>query len=372
MSRILLLVDGVADYPHTELEDRSPMEAARMPAADRLAAEGICGQVAPAPGNSPDSSRALLAEACGLPSRVARALLWGPIGALRTELPPDPARSYHLARFVTHTPEGGQEPSIPSSAAEQRQLLGDLEQAIGAALGGEVHLRVLQRGRYVLSLPGPLDPPTTRRPLWDRLSIRKRLPPRLALLHEAAEACLRDHPANAVRIDLGENPLDGLWLWSGGEPRPLPPRRAIPPPLLVSADPLAGGLARALSLPFLELAAPTPSLWRELLDNHPDIVFWIAASRHADSLDKVRHLEALDQEVLAPLRTALDPACDRLLLLAAGLRHREHPAKAPLPFVLWPHPSPPCPTRAWNESASRHGEGGTLSFSRLQKQMFSG
>jgi 2,3-bisphosphoglycerate-independent phosphoglycerate mutase len=48
---VIIIGDGVADRPVAELDDRTPLEAARTPNMDRLASEGECGQMDPiAPG----------------------------------------------------------------------------------------------------------------------------------------------------------------------------------------------------------------------------------------------------------------------------------------------------------------------------------
>ncbi|MDO8613680.1 MAG: phosphoglycerate mutase, partial [Dehalococcoidia bacterium] len=43
MNILLIIFDGLADRPAPELDGRTPLEAARTPNLDRLAAEGVSG-----------------------------------------------------------------------------------------------------------------------------------------------------------------------------------------------------------------------------------------------------------------------------------------------------------------------------------------
>lgn len=62
MKAILVIADGMADRPLKELDWKTPLEAARKPALNKLAKTGVCGIIDPiAPGISPGSDAATLA-----------------------------------------------------------------------------------------------------------------------------------------------------------------------------------------------------------------------------------------------------------------------------------------------------------------------
>ena len=62
MKALLLISDGMADRPISEMNWKTPLEAARKPALNRLAKTGICGIIDPiSPGTPPGSDAATLA-----------------------------------------------------------------------------------------------------------------------------------------------------------------------------------------------------------------------------------------------------------------------------------------------------------------------
>lgn len=68
---ILLIADGMADRPLKELGWKTPLEVAKKPAMNRIAANGICGIIDPiAPGIPPGSDTATLAMLGYDPSKV--------------------------------------------------------------------------------------------------------------------------------------------------------------------------------------------------------------------------------------------------------------------------------------------------------------
>jgi 2,3-bisphosphoglycerate-independent phosphoglycerate mutase len=99
-------------------------------------------------------------------------------------------------------------------------------------------------------------------------------------------------------------------------------------------------------------------------------VVWIPApfssTRYEGVEEKVRRLDAVDYYITGPIRDVLRKRGDgRLLLLAAGLRHRGRPEKGSGPFVLWGEGVEPDRVEAWNESAAMEGALGTPKFPAL-------
>ncbi len=44
---VMILLDGLGDRPSKALDGKTPLEAARTPNMDRLAASGLCGLISP-------------------------------------------------------------------------------------------------------------------------------------------------------------------------------------------------------------------------------------------------------------------------------------------------------------------------------------
>ena len=61
MKGILVIIDGMGDLPHNQLDGKTPLEAAEMPNLDFLAARGEMGYMDPVkPGFIPESDEAIV------------------------------------------------------------------------------------------------------------------------------------------------------------------------------------------------------------------------------------------------------------------------------------------------------------------------
>ncbi|MGA0333485.1 MAG: hypothetical protein ACO3N7_05620 [Kiritimatiellia bacterium] len=378
MKRIALLVDAAADLPYPELQDETPLQQARVPFSRELAREGRCGALRRMRAEA-DASRALLAECCGLSDPQARELRWGPVAAAALGLEISPETVYLLAGFVSIDDLEELHPAQASTLEEQAQLLYELEGILSEADGAEVRLIPVQLGRFVLALQN-------RGEVWPRSRVEygyqgwlNRLPPRMKRLLERAKSALAGHPVNSVRLDLGEAPLDGLWCWSGGgqveKPPPLPFRQA-----LVSPDILARGMSQLWDRRFLGMENPytlnRPDAafdvfeMMKLLEDQDEILVWIPApfsgGRFEGSSEKVRRLDAVDYYVTGPLKAILEEMQpSRLLLLAAGIRHRGRPERGAAPFVLWGEGISADDCGSWTELESLQGSLGTPKLIKL-------
>jgi 2,3-bisphosphoglycerate-independent phosphoglycerate mutase len=378
MKRVALLLDAAADLPYPELQDETPLQHARLPFSRNLAAEGQNGSLR-RQRREADASRALLAEICGVGEIPARDLRWGPVAAASLNLPLRSNKMYLLGGFLSIDERNQQNQVRPSSMEEQEHLLKDLCEVLSREDGVSVELHTLAFGRFVMELEG-------EGPDWPLIQVQyehnrfmKRLPKRLVKLLSAAEKLLEDHPVNQIRVDLGEPPIRSLWCWSGGksvqETENIPFKQA-----LVSPDPLAQGLSTLFQREYLRMEDPY-SLDRpdaafdvfemmRLLENHDEIVMWIPApfssQRFEGSAEKVRRLDAVDYYVTGPVKAILDEIQpSRLLLMAAGVRHRGRPERGVAPFVLWGDGIPADDCRAWTEVDSTQGSLGTPKVKKL-------
>ncbi len=378
VKRIILLLDAAADFPFEELGNRTPLQLARMPTARQWAEQG-CGGVLRLQHSSTDASRALLGECCGFPQLKAQSIKWGPVAARGLGLSPQSSRTRMLCQFVTYNEQDERFPERPSSDEEQEQLLSDLEGALRDYSGKDVKLHSLQRGRFVLDWPEQIEIPEREKTGWRRSLRPTKFPVELKNLLQHAEEVLEAHSINIVRLDLGENPLQGIWVWSGGSGDMFPDQLGFSQ-ALCSPDPLVKGLASMLGLPFVsmkepylqkdEFAAMDLSRVHDVLRSSEELVFWIPApystSPFQDAEQKVRMLDAVDFRVLTPLAELADRMGSlRILLMSAGLRHRGRPEKGLLPFLLWGEGVEADSQKAWNEADSREGGLGQLRLPAL-------
>jgi 2,3-bisphosphoglycerate-independent phosphoglycerate mutase len=156
---VLVIADGLGDLPIDGLGGLTPLEAARTPTMDSMAANGRFGLVDPiAPGVIPntDSAVALL---LGLPPKQAGCMKRGPVEAAGAGLALRPGDIAARTNFATLEPRGGRllvtdrrAGRITAGTAELAAALQDID------LGGGVRAQFLptdqHRGVLVLSGPG--------------------------------------------------------------------------------------------------------------------------------------------------------------------------------------------------------------------------
>ena len=199
---MLLVLAGAFDPPG----HATPLSDAEKPALDRMARAGRAGNVALS-GRSPWEG---FTELLGL-GTVGPSL--GAAEALGAGLDPGPGECVYRADFVTladgvvRDPFGGRIKD-PEAAA--------LLDAVRAAVPG---LRIVRAGghRNLVFLPGEAQFCPSP---WEMAGRKPAsgLPPEGPVrdLHLAAAAALAAHDVNTIRVDLGENPANALWIHGGG------------------------------------------------------------------------------------------------------------------------------------------------------------
>jgi 2,3-bisphosphoglycerate-independent phosphoglycerate mutase len=206
----------------------------------------------------------------------------------------------------------------------------------------------------------------------------------LASFAERAAACLRDHPVNEVRVDLGENPANGIWPWSGGA---FPTAWASPGPgrtraAMLTDRPFARGVARLCGMETLQLGDPWTA---EAGACSVPLRGLVATLRRCDELvvyvgapgecgwfggvsDKVRALGRLDQNVLAPLKLVLDayrPYRLCLVALRPAASAAGRPAEGALPWVAAGEGIEADTVEHWDEAACAEGALGRVDVGGL-------
>lgn len=220
--RILaVILDGVGDRPHPDLDGRTPLEAARTPTLDALAGAGSTGFIDPlAPGIVPGSGTGHLGlfdyEPLGdleaTPSR-------GCIEALGLGVEPEPGLVAARGNFVTLADDGtiadrraGRFKS-DQDQAEAKRFVEAMNDSAPDGVRFRYHPRMgyrfvvlLEDGdRYVSDTdPGSVgEAPLAPEPVADTTEAR-RTASRLEDAIEAASKAIAEHPANEDRASRGE------------------------------------------------------------------------------------------------------------------------------------------------------------------------
>jgi 2,3-bisphosphoglycerate-independent phosphoglycerate mutase len=218
--KILVLVgDGMGDYPVESLGNKTPLQAAHIPNMRRLAAAGEVRMVQTIPeGMAPGSDVANLDLLGYNPAGnyTGRA----PIEAAGAGIPLAAADVAYRCNLVTVEDEHMRDYSAGHiSTGEAHQLI----DAVAAELGSETlrfhggvsyrHLLIWENGPTALTTEPPHE-------ISDK-AIAPHLPTGtgqedVRRLMEASREILRDHPVNKARIAAGKNPATQIWLWGQG------------------------------------------------------------------------------------------------------------------------------------------------------------
>jgi 2,3-bisphosphoglycerate-independent phosphoglycerate mutase len=222
----LLIIDGLGDLPVMDLGGKTPLEAAHTPVFDRLAGEGLYGQVDPIiPGEVPNTHSGAGMLMGLLPEQAGR-LKRGPVEASGAGRVLAPGEIAVRANFATLEPRNGalfvvdrRAGRITSGTEELAALLADVD--LGDGVRANLVATDQHRGVLVLSGPGldasisDTDPGDGMMPA--ELKRCRALSPEAELTAaklnrfvDEAYLRLQDHPVNIARVQAGKLPANGL------------------------------------------------------------------------------------------------------------------------------------------------------------------
>src|SRR5918995_2721928 len=233
MKFIILQGDGMADYPLDVLGGKTPLEAARTPNMDWLAARGVFGIAHVIPKGFPPGSdvgnMSIMGYDPALYHTGRSPLEAASVGvALGTN---DIAFRCNRVTLAGSGTEATMEDFTAGhiSTEEAVEIVRDLDRALGAD-GVEFfpgvsyrHLMVWRNGKEKMATTPPHDITDQKTaaylPIGDGAE-------RLVKLMQASEPVLADHPINKKRRAEGHRPANTIWLWGQGRAPKLPPLTA--------------------------------------------------------------------------------------------------------------------------------------------------
>lgn len=352
MKVVVLAAEGVAAEPLAELGGKTPLDCARTPHLDAMAARGILGLTRTLPRGLPPGSEIATLAVLGY-DPAAHAVGRAPFEALGRGVALAPTDVAFRCDLVTiEAGEDGAEIMRDAAggglgADEGTELARELGRALardGLELHpgqGHRHLLVWRRGESAMRTVPPQalagKPVAAALPEGPGAEVLRDLMAR-------ARTLLAAHPLCAARRARSERAPTALWPWGQGVPRPLPSLRdrlGVEGAFLADA-PLAVGLGLAAGL--VRVAAPAGDLRArverglEALGARDLLFVHVAVGEEGlvgDSGARVEAIERLDAEVVGPLLEGLRQRDGewRILVLAeqagAGARPDE-----PVPFAV--------------------------------------
>jgi 2,3-bisphosphoglycerate-independent phosphoglycerate mutase len=356
MKYIVLLGDGMADYPLEALEGKTPLEYARTPHMDTIATEGTIGCIDTIPpGFNPGSDVANLSVLGYDPEKYFTGR--GPLEAASMGVRLDPNDVAFRCNLVTL---GFNDTMVMDSfnadhitSQEASEIMNDLNNEIGSetihfyAGVSYRHLMVWKGGSVVIKATPPHD-------IVDR-NIQSYLPHGagsetiMEIMYRSQEI-LKDHPINRSRLSRGKKPANSIWLWGQGRAPDMDPmtKKYHLKGGMISAVDLLNGIGVYAGLDSIHVAGATgytdtdyrgkaEKALEFLQDN--DFIFV-----HVESIDemghegnvegKVKAIEDFDHEVVGTILDGIRKMGDfRILVLS------DHPT----PIDVKTHVSDPSP-----------------------------
>lgn len=364
MKYVVVIGDGMADFPLEELGGKTPLMAAHKPNMNMMARKGFTGRVRTVPDGFPPGSDVAGMSIFGYDPALhytGRA----PIEAFGMGIgmgPDDVAYRCNLVNIGT-----GSDGDIMAdysgghiSTEEAKILIGSLNEEMGT--GGITffpgvayrHIMIWKNGAWDLSTTPPHDITGKRTaghlPAGDGAQT-------VQSLMDRSRKILEGHDLNRKRIEAGKVPANSIWLWGQGKRAGLPPFREKFG--LAGATVCAVDLVRGISslvgftTPVIEGAtgyldtdygAKARAALRLLKDH--DIVYVHVeapdeASHNGSIPEKIKAIERIDSDVLGVLLKETDKDT-RLLIVtdhATPITMRTHYA-TPVPFAVYDRNEP--------------------------------
>lgn len=330
MKYLILLGDGMADYPSEKLGGKTPLECAFTPFMDQIAAEGTLGLVDTIPsGMSPGSDVATLSVLGYNPAETYSGR--GPLEAVSMGIALEENDMVYRCNLVTigekDSPGAYMEDFTSGhiSSDEAREIILDINKKLRSDLYeffpgvGYRHLFVRRRASSSPQTTPPHD--ITGRPIAPYLPHGDSEQEINDIIAIAAEV-LKNHPVNQRRQSLGKKPANFIWLWGQGrKPKmvPLTEKYSITGGMISAVDLLKGiGLMAGLKVFAVEGATGYIDTNFEgkakmALDvlKFMDFVFVHLEApdemgHEGNAEGKIRAIELFDEKIVGPILNQMD------------------------------------------------------------------
>jgi len=360
---IVILSDGMSDFPLESLGGKTVMEVAQKPNMDKLCQNGELGLLQTVPESLPPGSDVANLAVFGYDPFVYYTGR-SPLEAASMGVPLSDTDMTFRANVVTLSDDENyaDKTMVDYSAGEisteeARALIADVNEALKTDdyefYGGISyrHLMVWHNMSDEFALTPPHD-------ISDK-KITEYLPKNSTILELMKKSydILKDHPINKERIDQGKNPANSIWIWGNGKKPQLKPFAELYglSGAVISAVDLIRGIGVCAGLKVIEVEGTCGTIDTNfdgeaqaaidvlLKDNLDFVYLHIEAPDEAGHQgkvdDKIRAIELIDEKMVGPLVAALDKSGEdyRILITpdhATPLALKTHTRDA-VPYVLY-------------------------------------
>lgn len=361
---VILIGDGMADWPIPSLDGRTPLEAARKPNMDFMASEGALGMVQVVPKEMyPGSDVSNLSILGYDPQEVYTGRSPLEAASMGVDLGSDDvAVRCNLVALKNSGADSEMEDFSAGhiSTGEAAELLESMQRQVD---GKGVRFYPGVSYRHLMVWPGGNDGVVTTPPhdIHGR-RITEYLPKGegaelLLELMAISREIFADHPVNRKRVQAGKLPGNSIWLWGQGKaPRMVPFREkyALSGSVVAAVD-LIKGIGVYAGFRQVDVPGATgytdtnfrgkgEHALRELEEQDFVLIHVEApdeAGHNGDAPTKVHTIERIDEEIVGPLLERARQGGDLGILVLPDhptpVEIRTH-SQEPVPFVFYPVP----------------------------------
>ena len=358
MKYVILLGDGMADYPTEKLGGKTPLQCAFTPFIDQIAAEGTLGLVDTIPaGLNPGSDVATLSVLGYDPRETYTGR--GPLEAASMGINLGTNDIVYRCNLVSigkkDSPDAFMDDFTAGhiSSEEAREIILDINKQLGSPQleffpgVGYRHLFIWRDAPSAPETTPPHD--ITGKSIADYIPHGNSSEEINSIMRQAADI-LKNHPVNAKRQEAGKKQANSIWLWGQGKkPQivPLTQKYSLTGGMISAVDLLKGiGIIAGLKVFTVEGATGYIDTNYEgkakmALDvlNFMDFVFVHLEApdemgHEGNAEGKIRAIELFDEKIVGPILTKINSFGDyRIIVLS------DHPT----PLDVRTHVSDPSP-----------------------------
>jgi 2,3-bisphosphoglycerate-independent phosphoglycerate mutase len=401
MKTIIILGDGMADYPLKQLDNKTPLMAAHKPAIDRLAQMGVCGMFKTVPDDMPPGSEVANLAVLGYDVHKVyqgRGVLEA--AAIGVELKPDDlAMRCNLICLENDLIKNHSAGHI--SSEEGNILIETLNEQFaddtirfypGVSYR---HLLVIKGGNPAIRLTPPHDVPGKP---WRDYMPQATAPDgettakRLHDLILASHSFLDNHPVNQTRTQNGKDPGNSIWGWSAGMKPAMKTFMELygKTGAVISAVDLLHGIGKYAGFKVIHVKGATglyntnyegkvAAALKAIQDVDLVYLHIEAADEagHEGNVDlKIKCIEALDQRVVRPIMEAVQNFPEPVALAflpdhptPCALRTHTHD---PVPFIMYKPGNTPDSVQHYDEVSCLEGGLGVLYGDQFVRELLEG
>jgi len=389
MKTIIILGDGMSDYPVESLRGKTPLQAANKPHIDRIAREGRMGLMETLPEGLPLGSAVANLSVLGydpFETFHGRAVLEAANMGVALE-DDDVALRMNLICIENGNIKNHSAGHISTEEADA--IIGDLRAAL-VGESGEIAMHTGVSYRHLLLLRGAdFSAEIQCTPPHDHVGecaddllptatsdAGKASEAKLRALMASAAGLLKEHPVNLKRIAAGMDPANAIWPWSPGrvpKMKTMQERFGINGAVISAVD-LINGLGLYAGMDVIRVEGAT-GLWDtnfegkaaaclDALEEHDLVYVHVEATDEAgharDAALKVNCIEMLDGRLVGPILDGVEKLGEKVNLavlpdhptpVSTGVHERD-----PVPVAIWRPGDAPDATTHYDEEQATIGD----------------